>query len=87
MRKPRPISTQNGHVNHAMSSSADGSIYATADGYETPITHVYREQKPQQRIIGDVILAVRNSPPNEADHYGFKPRNGNGVSLLFCCST
>ncbi|VDK85386.1 unnamed protein product, partial [Cylicostephanus goldi] len=38
MRKPRTISTENGHVNHGMNSSVD-SIYATADGYETPIGH------------------------------------------------
>ncbi|EPB79623.1 hypothetical protein ANCCEY_01319 [Ancylostoma ceylanicum] len=38
MHKHRSVTGQ-GHINHAMTSSTEGPIYASADGYETPIHH------------------------------------------------
>ncbi|CAJ0599850.1 unnamed protein product [Cylicocyclus nassatus] len=77
MRKPRIISTENGHVNHAMNSSVD-SLYATADGYETPIGHAYREHKPHlntKRIVGDVVLGVRNNSSSDIDRHSFPSKH------------
>ncbi|RCN33445.1 laminin G domain protein, partial [Ancylostoma caninum] len=65
MHKQRSATVQ-GHINHAMTSSVEGPIYASADGYETPIHHGHhREIKPDckpRRTVADVVLAVRSNP-------------------------
>ncbi|KHJ86610.1 hypothetical protein OESDEN_13630 [Oesophagostomum dentatum] len=76
MRKPRTV-PHLGHVNHAMTSSVEGPIYASADGYETPIAHIYRDQRPQisHRIVGDVVLGVKSLSSAAVDYNEHSPRS------------
>ncbi|EYC20779.1 hypothetical protein Y032_0021g420 [Ancylostoma ceylanicum] len=79
MHKHRSVTGQ-GHINHAMTSSTEGPIYASADGYETPIHHGHhREIRPNykpRRTVADVVLAVRSNP-STTDRYTSSNSSGN----------
>ncbi|VDO61800.1 unnamed protein product [Haemonchus placei] len=55
-----------GHLNQAMSSSSEGPIYSSADGYETPI-HLRQQHRKMRsattppRTVADIVLAVHPS--------------------------
>ncbi|KAK5965824.1 hypothetical protein GCK32_014343, partial [Trichostrongylus colubriformis] len=62
----KPLATSFGHINRALTTSSEGPIYASADGYETPIHLVqqHRKIKPTikpSRTVADIVLAVRPS--------------------------
>ncbi|KAK6740380.1 hypothetical protein RB195_008692 [Necator americanus] len=83
MHKPQ-ITNSHGHINQAMTTSVEGSIYASADGYETPIHHHnrHRESKPSSkssRTVGDVVLA-QSSARRPVLHFVEKQQRGIGTA-------
>ncbi|WKX99935.1 hypothetical protein Q1695_014644 [Nippostrongylus brasiliensis] len=69
MQKSRSMFS-NGHVNRAMSGSVEGPIYASADGYETPIQRPPARRPPKSsRTVDDVVLAVRPTPSLSTNQY------------------